>query len=172
MKSCVFFGHRDYYNYSQYKNELKIVLRMLIKKYNVTRFYAGGRGAFDQFCSSTVHELKKEFPDIEMCLFLSYLPVKKENFLLPANYDSSVYALEKPTPPKFAILKTNEKMIDECNFVLSGVCYSWGGAYTAISYAKRKKRPIIPFSEFIIQKEKHVKNETALINLLKEMDCL
>ena len=170
MNSCVFFGHRDYFDYPQYKDELKIVLRMLVKKYNVTRFFAGGRGAFDQFCSNAVHELKQEFPYIEMCLFLSYIPTKKENFVLPASYDSSVYVLDNPTPPKFAILKTNQKMIDNCTFVLSGVCYHWGGAYTAISYAEKKKRRIIPFGQFMIKKEQH--KETALIDLLNQINRL
>ena len=150
MKSCVFFGHRQY-DYHGYKEELQQMLRFLIRVCGVTQFYAGGRGAFDGFCASAVHELKTEFPQIRMTLVYSYIPIKAEDHTLPVFYDDSVYLLDEPVPPRFAILKTNRKLVDISDYILSGVAYSWGGARTAVDYAQKKKADrVIPFYDYVI----------------------
>ena len=60
MKSCAFFGHRDFC-YGEYKEEIEKILTELIEKENVMQFYCGGRGDFDRICAEIVFNLKKAF---------------------------------------------------------------------------------------------------------------
>lgn len=139
MKSCVFFGHKDDFDCFKYEKEMQYLLRRFIIKENVTQFYCGGRGRFDSFCAQTVHKLKKEFPYIKMTLVYSYIPREKEKDEPPYFYDDSVYLLEKRVPPRFAISHTNRLLVDVCDYIVSGVSHSWGGAAKATEYAQRKK---------------------------------
>jgi hypothetical protein len=143
MKSCVFFGHRDSIDYAQFSTEIEKIIVDLIEKYNVTDFYSGGRGDFDATCSKIVRKLKKRYPKISVVMVYSYMPSEKSRgAILPAYYDGSVYVLEKRVPQKFAILETNKALVDRCDYVVSGVKYSYGGAYTACAYARKKKKMI------------------------------
>lgn len=141
MKACSFFGHRQY-NYTEYREHIKDIIVELIEKYEVRQFYSGGRGAFDGICSDIVGELLAKYPHVKNTLVYSYIPPKDE-YGLPKKYTDSVYLLENRVPQRLAILKTNERMIDKSDFILSGVRYSWGGAATAQEYALRKKKTVI-----------------------------
>ncbi len=142
MKTCVFFGHRGG-DYGEYRGYIEFLIRDLIERGNVTQFYSGGRGNFDRLCSEIVGELRKEYPQIKNTLVLSYIPQKKENFELPKRYDDTVYLLEKSVPPRYAIIKTNEAMVNKADFVVVAIAYDWGGAWRAYEYARRKKKRII-----------------------------
>jgi uncharacterized phage-like protein YoqJ len=142
MKACAFFGHRDW-GLEEGKEEIKNSIVHLIENYEVTQFYSGGRGNFDNLCSQLVCELKSKYPHIKNTLVLSYIPKKKEEYGLPEKYDDSVYLLEESVPPRFAIVKTNEIMIDKSDYLIIGVRKSWGGAYRACEYAKKRKKTII-----------------------------
>ena len=137
MKSCVFFGHRDDFSCFEYEKEMQNLLRCLITKENVTQFYSGNRGNFDRFCARAVHSLKTEFPQITLTLAYSYIP--QENNSTPPIYDNSVYLLERKVPQPFAILETNKLLVDTCDYIISGIAHSWGGAAKAVAYAKRQK---------------------------------
>ena len=142
MKACAFFGHRDW-GIEEGKEEIRNSIVHLIENYEVAQFYSGGRGNFDNLCSQIVYELKKEYPYIKNTLVLSYIPKKKHEYGLPERYDDSVYLLEERVPPRFAIVKTNEKIIDKVDYVIVGVQKSWGGAYRAREYAKKRKKTIL-----------------------------
>lgn len=148
MKACAFFGHRQY-GYEGSREIIKNSIVDLIENYGVTQFYSGGRGTFDNLCSSIVYELKSKYSALKNTLVLSYLPKKKEEYSLPEKYDDSVYFLEKKVPPRLAIVKTNEETVNRVQFILSGVVWSHGGAYEACKYAQRKGKKVI----FILQKE-------------------
>ena len=148
MKACAFFGHRQY-PYEVHRNAIKNSIVDLIENYGVTQFYSGGRGMFDCLCASIVHELKNSYPHIQNTLVFSYLPTGKEEYGLPEKYDDSVYFLEEKVPPRLAIIKTNEEMVNHADFILSGVVMDFGGAYTACEYAVKKGKKVI----FILQKE-------------------
>lgn len=141
MKSCVFFGHRTG-NYQDSREEIKTIISKLIEKENVTQFYSGGRGNFDEICSELVGELRKKYPQIRNTLFYSYIP-KKDEYGLAKKYDDSVYVLENNVPKKYAIIKTNEAIINRCEVVIVAIQHDWGGAYRAYRYAKQKKKQII-----------------------------
>lgn len=141
MKACVFFGHRDD-NYCRYKERIVEILIDLIENYGVTQFYSGGRGNFDKICSELVCELKSRYPHIRSTLILSYRPKGKTQYL-SEKYDDSIYFLETPCLPRFAIYETNKLVIDKSDFVITGVWKQSGGAWRAKKYAERRKKIII-----------------------------
>ena len=54
-------------------------------------------------------------------------------------YDGIIYPPLENVPRRFCISKRNEWMVDEADFVIAFVKYSWGGAAKTLEYAKRKK---------------------------------
>ena len=140
-KTCCFLGHREY-PYENYKEDIELIIRLLIEQYSVRHFYCGGRGKFDNLCSDIVGELRKEYPRIKNTLVYSYMP-PNTGFDLPEKYTDSVYFLEERVFPRLAILKTNEKMVEKSDFIFSGVKYSWGGAAKAQEYAYKKQKTVL-----------------------------
>lgn len=55
----------------------------------------------------------------------------------------TLYLLEEYVPPRYAITRTNQCMVDLSDFVLTGVNGLSGGANTALEYAERKHKNII-----------------------------
>ncbi len=139
MKSCVFFGHRDY-DYTNHKDLIIKTIEELFNKHGVTTFYCGGRGDFDYLCEKCVSKVKM-LNNITFVKFLSYYPKNKDyknNF-----YDETMYLLEEKVPAKFAIYYTNRKIIDMCDYIVVGIKRKYGGAYSAFKYAKSRNKTII-----------------------------
>ena len=148
MLTCTFFGHRDM-DYFPYQDKIEAILIDLIQNCGVTQFYSGYRGNFDRLCAYLVWELKFRYPQIKNTLVLSYLSYKKEDFVLPKFFDDSVYLLETPVPPRFAITHTNRKMVDLAGYVVSGIKHEHGGAFTACKYARKHGKIMIDIYEEI-----------------------
>ena len=143
MKICCFAGHSNIYdNQEKLKFNLKNEIIKLIEKEKVNIFYCGGKGAFDWLCAKVINELKQDHPFIKSYLILAYLPTKNKTV-----YDDYVFSLFNETiypdleniPPRFAILKRNEWMIKNSDFLISYVIYDWGGAAKAVEFAKKQK---------------------------------
>ena len=147
MASCAFFGHRNM-NVEQYGEKLLQIICELIEKRGVTQFYSGFRGNFDAYCSSLIHGLKARYPQITNTMVLSYIPQTPPDepeyaFRLPDYFDDSIYLLEKKVPKKFAIIETNKRLVDMVDYIVAGVAFHGGGAYTACEYARKIKKPIL-----------------------------
>ena len=54
-------------------------------------------------------------------------------------FDESIYPDIEKTPPRFAIVKRNEWMINNSDFLIAYVEHNWGGAAKTLEYAKKKK---------------------------------
>ena len=143
MKKCCFFGHA-HFAYEGYRDAIKSIVIDLIEHHGVIVFYSGGCGDFDNMCAQIVGEVRKDYPYIENLKVLSYISTGSatDHHLAPY-YTGTVYLLEEKVIPKFAISRTNEKTVDICDFVVSGVCRNYGGAQQAIKYARRKQKTII-----------------------------
>lgn len=148
-RSCCGFGHRD-----MFKN-IDAVLRQtlvnLIKQENVTLFYIGGMGEFDKIFSSTVRGLKRSFPDIKLVLVKPYfsneLNTNKEYY--ENTYDGIYIPEESATTfHKKAITVRNRWMVDNADFIISGVYKDYGGAYDAVRYAQQNKKIVFKLFEF------------------------
>ena len=146
MKTCVFFGHRDF-NYRKYQDKLAKILLDLVDKEGFTQFYSGGRGAFDLLCAETVFALRSTHPNIKNTLVFSYLPPANADFTLPEAYTDSVYLLEKQVPPRYAVSRTNKCMVDKADCLIVGIVKEWGGAWAAVEYAQKRGKRIINICE-------------------------
>ena len=146
MRACAFFGTRKWACAEEEKRLTESIVE-LIEKYEVTQFYSGGRGAFDETASKIVGELRKIYPHIKNTLVLSYLPTDKEEYPLPEKYTDSVYFLERRIPPRYAIVETNKAIVDRVEFVITSSSGSFGGARKACDYALKKQKTVIDVAQ-------------------------
>ena len=106
-------------------------------------FFLGGYGHFDFLCASVLREMKKDHPQIRLVLVLPYL----NSSMLTEGYDETVYPPLESVPKRFAIVRRNEWMIRESDIVVAYVIRGFGGAARTLDYARRKKKPIICYTE-------------------------
>ncbi len=138
MSSCAFFGHSEY-TYLANEKKIENAILELIKS-GVCCFYSGYRGNFDTICCEIVKKLRGEYPQISLTMVLSYHP--DEEFRLPSCFDDSVYLLERKVPPQYAIVETNKLLVKKADIILSGVVFPFGGAYNAVTYAKKHGKDV------------------------------
>lgn len=135
--TCTFFGHRD--TPAETKSILRDAIVDMIENKNVDTFYMGNQGAFDIMVSQTLKELKKTYPHICFSVVLAYLPkkaltaVEERDTIFPEELDN--------VPARYAIHHRNLWMIDNSDYVITYVRYSYGGAskFKAIAEKKGKK---------------------------------
>ncbi|MBQ9081188.1 MAG: hypothetical protein IJY26_00950 [Clostridia bacterium] len=144
--TVAFFGHRDR-DYFEYHDKLLDIILDLVDNYDADKFLLGGYGRFDSFAAQTVYEVKKIRPHIKTTKVLAYYPVKAENFYLWKGYDDSVYPPIGEGLPKFAIVRRNRWIVENSDFIVSGIRQKYGGAYTAVCYAKKLKKPVLNLCE-------------------------
>lgn len=140
-KRCCFAGHSKIYDDSV-RDTLKEIITDLIEKENVKEFWVGRYGQFDNCCTGVVRELKTVYPDIRLELIIPYLTkaIELDIEQLRKNYNSILISdIPENTPKKFKILKTNEYMVNNSDFIVCYVDHSWGGAVKTLEYARKKK---------------------------------
>ena len=146
-KICCFAGHANIYSQDKIKEKLKKEIINLIENYGVTEFYNGGKGDFDWLCAQCVDKLRKDYPFIKSYLILAYMPKEKDKNEYDdsalALFDSTLYPSIEKTPRRFAIVKRNQWMINNADFLIAYIDHSWGGAYKTFEYAKRKKHILV-----------------------------
>lgn len=107
--------------------------------------YTGGYGAFDWFAASCINKAKKAAPNIVSCLIIPYITASHLDriSLHTKEFDEIIYPPLENIPPKFAIIRRNEWMIDNSDLLIAYVKYSWGGAARTLEYAKRQRIGIL-----------------------------
>ncbi len=138
---CTFFGHRD--APQDIYNKLEAVLIDLIENEQVNIFYVGSQGSFDGMAKKALTNLKAIYPHIKYAVVLAYMP-EKNSTLDYKDYSDTILpeGLER-VPPKFAISKRNEWMLNKADFVVTYVKYSVGGAAKFKALAEKKGKNVI-----------------------------
>lgn len=142
MKSCFFIGHHDT------KDEVYSVLLSEVERhiveYGVSSFFVGHYGNFDRMAAAAVKEAKKRHPEVRLMLVLPYHPAIRP-VETPEGYDSTYYPWEDERIPKrLAIVKTNQRMVDTCDYLIAYAWHHLGGSGQIVEYArKREKRGLI-----------------------------
>lgn len=141
MNCCTFFGNRS--TPQEIEPTLRSALIDLIENKNVTSFYVGNQGNFDAMVRRILRNLKLSYPQINYSVVLAYLPKEQNDFNLE-DYSDTLYpeGMEN-TPPRYAICKRNRWMIDRCDFVVTYVQYSLGGAAKFKELAKKKGKIVL-----------------------------
>ena len=153
-KRCCFAGHNETYG-DEVKQKIKEIAIKLIEEKGVTEFWVGNYGGFDRCAASAMREVKKEYTQIKLVIVLPYLTKEvnghREDFY--KKYDSIVIAgMAEKTPARLKIIKANEYMVDNCDFLICNVEHSWGGAAKTVEYAKRKGKEIYCLQGVCIKK--------------------
>ncbi len=137
-----FCGHgKTKYDFKTKQKLLYIIEDLIIN--GATEFLFGGYGNFDVLCAKVVKELKDKYLYIKMVLVIAYLN-RNPNLDL---YDCSVYPPIESVPPKFAILKRNQWMVENAQVIIAYVQHEWGGAAKTLLFAKKKKKRVINIGE-------------------------
>lgn len=137
-KCCFFIGHRE--ADERLPHRLESVIERLITEENVRYFYVGGYGGFDRIAAAAVKKGKQQHPDITLMLVLPYHPAERP-IEKPPGYDGPYYpeGLEK-MPRSFAIVKANQLMVDNCDWL---ICYVRHGASNSRNLLEYVRKPLV-----------------------------
>ena len=140
MKTVTFCGHGNlsYAETERIRIRLKDEIETLILK-GATEFLLGGYGDFDRLCAQTVSVLQRSYPYIHTVLVVPYLNREYNTDF----YDCTEYPPIEAVPPRYAIVKRNEYMIDRADAVIAYVIYTFGGAWTTLEYARKRGKEFI-----------------------------
>mgnify|MGYP005781714931 len=144
-----FCGHRDFQETDDIKARLTGILMSLSAREEPLICYTGGYGSFDRFAARCVKEAQKTAENIRNCLVVPYLTVtlQKELKEQPDFFDEVIYPALEYVPPKYAILRRNEWMVERADLVIGYIAHNFGGAARTWKYAKRKGIPLINLAD-------------------------
>ena len=139
-----FFGHSDFTPSAEDHDRLMQILEEAIGE-NTVEFLLGGYGGFDAFA----YRCCKEFKSLHKSAILTYVTPylteeiqKKKLQEISAQYDSILYPSLENVPPKAAISRRNENMVDYADIVIVYVERSYGGAAHALQRAEKAHKKI------------------------------
>ena len=160
MRTCFFIGHRE--TSRQILPSIIEAAEGLILEEQVSDFYAGGYGCFDQLAGEAIIKLKKDYPNIRLFLVLPYHPANRPVHV-PPGYDDTFYpdGMEH-VYPKYAIATANRKMIDKCDFLIAYARHTASNAYHFFEYAMRQEKKGRIHIENLAEKERAQKREDAV----------
>ena len=146
-----FAGHSFISSFERTKEMVKEQIRNSIAYEKKAIFYLGGYGDFDEVCAYACRELKQEFDFIERIYVTPYISLIEQGKIKEMQNqglcDMSIYPPIEKVPPRFAISKRNEWMMEKADLVIAYVKRDYGGAYKSLEFAKRKKKKIINLCE-------------------------
>ena len=134
-----FFGHADFSESDAIRERLVKLLRERASGVDV-EFLFGGYGGFDRFA----YGVAKDFIGCSSSKLVFVTPYITESYLKnqvePSylKYDCVIYPEIEKVPYKFAIGARNKWMVNNCDLIIFYVARSYGGAYTALLYARAR----------------------------------
>ena len=140
-KICCFAGH-GYIKNITVKDKIKEKAIELIENDNVNEFWVGNYGDFDAYAASAIQDLKEYYSEIQLNLIIPYLTkdINEYRELYYKKYDHIIMAdMPLNTPQRYKIIKANQFMIDNSQYLICYVEHSWGGAAKTLEYARRKQ---------------------------------
>ena len=132
-----FFGHSKYFAESGDEERLVSLLEEITRGQRVD-FYLGGYGAFDAFARKCAQIYKEKHLNARLFLVVPYLDGRLEG---ENRYDEILYPALERVPKKYAIIKRNEWMVRQADYVVAYVKTHYGGAYKALFYAHKNNKP-------------------------------
>lgn len=136
MSACTFFGHRDCPD--NIVERLREEIELLVTRRGVDTFYVGTQGAFDRLAYTALSDVRERY-DIKVYRVLAYMPKPNDNdtadTILPEGLES--------VPPRYAIVKRNEWMLNRCDYVIAYVTHISSGAYKFVQQAEKKEKAVI-----------------------------
>ena len=150
--TVAFFGHRYIDNPFRIEERLDEEIRRLLSEHEYVDFLVGRDGEFDQFASSAVLRVRKQYRDDNSSLIL-VLPYARAEYLNNEesyhDYYSDVeisYAASV-AHPKAAIQIRNREMVDRADLILCCIEREKGGAWQTVQYAIKQGKTVINLAE-------------------------
>ena len=144
--TIAFFGHRDFNRHLQCEKTLEVTIKNILDKYDYVYFLVGKNGEFDQFVTSVIHRIKREYNsnNSSLILTLPYLTAEyKKSEKQFYDYYDEIEICENISHFKSAIQIRNRAMVDRADLVIGLVERNKGGAYQAVKYAQARSKSII-----------------------------
>ncbi len=138
-RTCCFIGHGKLYE--DISEDLSAAVERHITEYGVEDFLVGNYGAFDGRAAAEVKRAKVRHPGVRLFLMVPYIPGQGRSLPNLEGYDDVIYpeGMEK-VPYRLAIPRLNRIMVNESDYAIAYVRFSWGGAAKTLEYAQRKER--------------------------------
>jgi len=134
-KTCFFIGHRDA------PSELAPILAEEVERhifeYGVSSFIVGMYGNFDHMAARAVISAKANHPKTHLSILLPYHPAERK-IKKPDGVDELYYpdGLAN-TPRRLAIVKANQIVISQSDFLIAYVVHPASNAIKFLEYAIR-----------------------------------
>lgn len=142
MFACTFFGHRDCP--ASIRPKLRAALTELIEEQGVDRFYVGRQGNFDAMARGVLRELAETYPHIRYSVVLERLPGERRD---GGDLSDTIFPEElEGAPPRWAISRRNEWMLERSDFAVTWITRTWGGAARFAARAERRQKRVIPLA--------------------------
>lgn len=139
-----FFGHADFYDNGFIKEALLNELNKIPKNIDID-FYLGGYGNFDSFAKKVCIEFKKTRNNVKLFYVTPYLAPSflknKQPFI--CDYDQIISFDCANKSGRFSIIKRNEQIIKVSSLIFFYVQRTFGGAYKALTLAKKLKKKMV-----------------------------
>ncbi|MBO7297742.1 MAG: DUF1273 domain-containing protein [Clostridia bacterium] len=139
-----FCGHSNYTgNSADEKRLLKLIEEVAQGKR--VEFYLGGYGGFDSFALKCAKKYQENHSEANIIFITPYLDswLNTRKSILEKTYDTILYPELENVPKKFTILKRNEWMVSQADYIFCYVRTHYGGAYKTLLYADKHKKPYI-----------------------------
>ena len=148
MAICAFFGHRDAPMSNRLEERLEAVVRELITQNGVDHFWSCEQGTFDRLSRLVVKKFIKEFNLVFIHIVTAYFPSEAvQRWMDEQDYDL-IYPEELVRVPKrAAIVRRNEYMVQNADFIVCYIDHDYGGAYEAVQKAKKYGKKIINLAD-------------------------
>lgn len=142
MYTCYFTGHR---RVIEDKEGIFAVLEAEIEQHitvhGVAAFYVGNYGEFDHMVQRALAGAKKRHPEIIAQVALAYHPALRP-VECPEGLDGTYFPEgQENVPPRYAIVKLNQNMVRNSDYLIAYVRTITDGSYNLLRYAEgREKR--------------------------------
>ncbi len=141
-----FCGHSKLeYNEKTEKKLLSVLIDLA--KTNPLVLYCGGYGKFDLLAKQCGKRLKKLFPETKVIFVTPYISEVYLKNKYAGEYDEVLYPEIENVPKKYAIVKRNQYMVRQSDFVIAYVTLKFGGAYEMLNYANKLGKKYINLAE-------------------------
>ena len=147
-KICAFFGHRDVVLSGYDENLIEVICRRLIEEEEVYEFWFTNNGEFDFYARQVLVDMKQNnYPEIDVCILPAYDLSDGLFDVLSAKYQLLFPGELYHVPWRAAIVKRNEYMVKNADFIICYVRHNYGGAYKAMKLAEKLHKEIINLAE-------------------------
>lgn len=142
------FGHRDFGEHKMIEDQLYLLLKDMVRSNPFVEIYIGRNGEFDIFAATIVKRVQNAVGKDNNEL-ICVLPYPERNMEYYGEYYDNVMIPEciGKACPKGSITRRNRWMVEQADLLVCYVERKNGGAYTALTYAKKLGKQIINLAE-------------------------